>query len=1032
MTNTVCALWNGCLKSIQHCCLCLCTFCLFAGAVNAQADTLRKKADTTSIKGDSAVSVKDSATPAGIKDTAVITGKITDFSGKALENVTIMVKNAGRIATSAADGSYKITVPNPAGAILVFSLTGYPTTEQPVAGKATVNVSMKQDVANVLPEVVAIGYGSVKKSDLTGAVTRVGADAVKNQTGLVDPLQGLQGKVAGADIIIGNKPGDAGTVNIRGLNSITGPNTPLIVLDGAPYSGALSDINVHDIASFDVLKDASASAIYGSRGSNGVIIITTKRGVKGDRFSVSFDGYVGISKVLKRLDMMDGPTYAKYKRAAYPGRTDQEIFDPIALNAIRNNQYTDWQDVMFSGSGIQTDNNVSVDISGEKSSHKISLGYTNIGSILKNMSFERYTARFNGDVRLSDKFSIAYTAMYNHSIRDLGDNNTFKYGNVLDPLTKAYDDNGNPLFYPNGWYATVLHSNPLFDLEDINLERKNFRDRIFINVNLNWEILQGLSFKSSVTPDLQFIEQGEYWGPQSQDRQGAPRRAAYSKEDQKSITFTNQLNYKNEFGDHRLDVSAVQDAQTFSRTYLQLTGVDMPYYGKWYNVNEAPTDFSRASDYYRWRLLSYMGRVNYAFKDRYLLTLTGRYDGSSRLSRSNQWGFFPSAAFAWRIIQEPFMKNQKLFSDLKLRISWGNTGNTATSPYQTLGELGRYQYIFGDDASAIGYLPTSIPNPDLKWERLEEYNVGFDFGFLNGRINGEVNFYERNTHDLIFFRLLPYTSGYEGTLQNIGKTRNKGIEVSLNTTPVRSKDFEWNLNLTFAKNKNEIIDIYGNKQDDPGNKWFIGQPINVDWLYQYDGVWQEKDRAEAEKYGREPGNPKVKDINGNGTYDQGDLMILNRVPKWTGGLSSTIRYKNFDFNFYMYTRQGYGEVLGLLTDEAGSTRYGHLNVNFWTPENQSNSFPKPQVTNPQDLLVSSTYAFRDLSFIRLKTLNLGYRFSNKLSERVGLKSLRAYVTVDNPFLWTMNKLEVLDPENSRSYPEHPPMTTFIFGVNVQF
>ena len=545
------------------------------------------------------------------------------------------------------------------------------------------------------------------------------------------------------------------------------------------------------------------------------------------------------------------------------------------------------------------------------------------------------------------------------------------------------------------------------------------------------DIIKGLSFRTSLTPDFQFIEGGSYNSPYMNLM--SYNSLSYKKTTEKSLTFTNILKYDKQFGVHNLSMSAVHDMQTYSTDYLQLTGSDVPYYGKWYNVNEAPDIFGRTSSYSKWSLLSFMGRINYTLMDKYLLTLTGRWDGSSRLADGNKWDFFPSVALAWRINSEPFMQNIRTISNLKLRLSWGNTGNTAIGTYSTLGAFSKLPYVFGvNETSAIGYLPTELANPSLGWERTEEYNIGLDFGFFQNRISGTLDLYRRDTHDLLMKRLLPITTGYNETWQNIGKTRNSGVEVALNTVPFVNKDWEWTVGLTFAYNKNEIVELYDGVTEDRGNKWFVGKPLKVELLYKYDGVWQTEEAEDAKVYGYEPGNPKVKDVNKNGMYDQGDQFIFNKIPKLTGGLNTTLRYKNWDLNVYLYSRIGYGQTIGMLTYEAGSSRMNHIDVDFWTPDNPSKTFPKPVGSNAQPLLTQSDYAYRNLSFLRLKNVNIGYTFSKQVIEKIKASRLRVYLAVDNPFVWTFNDFEGLDPENCYSYDSHRPLTSFIFGLNLSF
>lgn len=960
-----------------------------------------------------------------------VTGKVTDSSGQPLPGVTVVVK--GTFNGTVTDGNGNFAIRNiPDDAVLIFSFVGMKSVEVAVNNQSFINVLLEQETLGI-EEVVAIGYGTVKKSDITGSVFQVSSEVLRTQAVTKDPIQILQGKVPGLDITAGNKPGDVSTPVIRGYNSINASNAPLIVVDGAPFAGRLNDINPSEIETIDVLKDASSTAIYGSRGANGVIIITTKRARMDGAVRFSYDGYAGVSKSLKDFNMMDGATWANYRRAANLGKTDSELFDQVQLGILEQRNFTDWQKLMFDGTGYETDHNFSISSSNKNLSNMIVIGYHKNQSIIDNMSFERFSARINGDLKITENLLLGYSTMASHSTRDNGSNIVFYWGSLLNPVTRAYDEDGNNLFYPSTFAEAYQQTNPLFEIDNRNLESKSLRDRIFFNMYAEWELLKGLKFRSSLTSDWQFVVDGNYFGPATSARLLGTNQLTYYKTSDKTITFTNILNYKKEVENHAFDVSLVHDMQKFKTDQIGLTGDNVAYYGKWYNVNEAPDIFSRASSYRDWALLSYMGRLNYSFLGKYLLTLTGRADGSSRLAEGHKWDFFPSAALAWRISSEPFMESSQSISNLKLRLSWGNTGNTAIDPYATQGALGKYTYIFGaSEEAAVGYLPTELPNIGLGWERTEEVNVGLDFGFFKNRINGTLDVYRRDTHDLLMRRSLPITSGYDNTWQNIGKTRNEGIELALNTVVVSSEKFEWNFNISVARNKNEIRELYNGKEDDPGNKWFIGQPLYVDWLYEFDGIWQLGQEQEAAVYGRKPGDVRVQDKNDSKTYDQEDMVIHNRIPKWTGGLSTSLRFGNFDFNAFAYTRLNYGEVIGVLTTEAGSSRNNHLVVDFWTPDNPSNTFPLPVNSNSQPLLVQSNYAFRDLSFVRLKNVNLGYTFPSEVLRHFKTETLRVYIAVDNPFVWTFNKFEGLDPENGKSYWDHRPLTTLLVGLNINF
>lgn len=956
-----------------------------------------------------------------------ITGSVMDERGEPIIGANIVEKNTTNGVITDVDGKFELIASEQA--ILQISYIGYIIQELSVKKQKTLSIILKEDTQN-LDEVVVIGYGQIRKSDLTGSVSQVRADVLSNQPVLHDPLQGLQGKVPGLDITIGNKPGDSSSPIIRGYNSINASNSPLIVLDGAPFGGKMSDINPSEIEAIDVLKDASSTAIYGSRGANGVIIITTKRGKMDGKVAISYDGSIGFSKSFKNFNLMDGDKWSDYLRASNPGKFDNELFTDV-LDVLNNKEYVDWQDEMFSGTGFQTDNNISVQVGKDNMTNLIILGYNKNQSIIENMWNERFSLRINGDIKLLKNLKMGYSTMLSHTNRSLGNDEVFRTGTLINPVTKIYDEAGKYKYYPSPHCVGFLQINPYYYISDEYLENKQSRDRIFLNLYADWNISENLNFRTSLTPDYQFIEEGNYNSPYINLM--TYNSLSYRKRSEKSLTFTNILNYKKRWGIHNIDASLVHDMQTYVTDYLQLTGENIPYYGKWYNVNEAPELFSRSSNYNKWALLSYMGRINYTLLDRYLFTITGRYDGSSRLADGNKWDFFPSVAFAWRILSEPFLQDIDAISNLKLRLSWGNTGNTAISTYSTLGSFSRQTYVFGmNDNAAIGYLPAELPNSSLGWERTEEYNIGIDFGFLKNRIEGSLDLYKRNTHDLLMQRNLPITTGYSSTWQNIGKTSNSGVEIALNTIPFVNKNWEWSVGLTFAYNKNEITELYDGQTSDYGNKWFVGKPLYVELLYKYAGVWQTDESETANEYGYEPGNPKVKDVNKNKKYDQEDQFIFNKIPKVTGGLSTALRYKNWDMNLYFYTRLGYGEVLPILTHEAGSSRFNHLDVDFWTKDNPTNESPKPIGSNSQNLLIQSDYAYKNLSFIRLKNVNIGYTFMPQIIEKIKANKLRVYMAVDNPFVWTFNKFEGIDPENGISYTSHRPMTSFVFGLNVSF
>jgi TonB-linked SusC/RagA family outer membrane protein len=960
-----------------------------------------------------------------------VTGKVTDQTGIALPGVSVVVKGTTTGVITDNGGNYILTS-IPEKAVLQFSFIGMKSMDMAVTGKSTINITLLDDAIE-LEEVVAVGYGTVKKRDLTGAVSNVSSETIMNQAKMNDAIQALQGQIAGADITSGNAPGATSSIHIRGYNSISASNNPLIVIDDAPFGGRLNEINPAEIEKIDVLKDASSTAIYGSRGANGVIIITTKRGNKSGKLSVEYDGYHGVGKSYSNFDMMNGEEYADYRRAAYIGVNNPTIFDDVQTRVLESGKSIDWQKQMFGGVSQKINHNLTVNMSNGKSRNMIVLGYNKDQGIVDNMSYERFTTRFTGDLELSKAFTIGYSTLLARSETNYGDASVWRFGTRIDPLSELYDENGLMKFYTNGWMQTFAHSNPLFDIKKENVDSKQLRNRLLGNLYASWTILNGLKFKTSVTYDNSSLESGAYFSPYSQNRQLAGNGANYSKPTENQITFTNILNYTNNIGkDHKIDASLVHDMQKYEYNSVGTAGFNIPYYGAWYNVNEAQLNITTQAGKNEWSILSFMGRINYGFKERYLFTFTGRYDGSSRLAAGNKWDFFPSAAFAWRIKEEQFMKSINFVTNLKLRLGYGVTGNTAIETYATQGQFGRYPYSFGTaEKSAIGYVPSLISNPNLGWEKTAEFNIGLDFGFFNNRLSGSADLYQRDTYDLLMTRNLPISSGYPDVWQNVGQTRNSGFELALQGVPIAKKNFKWTTNFTLSYNKNEIVKLFNGTEDSPGNKWFIGQPLYVEHIYKYDGVWQTGEADQAKLFSQIPGQGKYTDVNDNKKYDQADLFIYNKIPRWVGGFSTNLEYKQFDLGIYLYTRLDYGDRLGILTFELGGTRLNQLKGDYWTPENPTNVQPKPNAVG-DGYLMGSSFAFRDQSFIRVKNINLGYTIPASISNKIRSNKTRIYLAVENPYLWTKDEYVGLDPENANSEADARPLTTFMIGLNVKF
>lgn len=950
---------------------------------------------------------------------------VVDEKGLPIIGVEITGKNTFKGTLSNINGSFILDVtPDD---VIKFSHIAYKTLELPVASiKNNTIVLVEEDLK--IDEIVVLGYGTSLKRDVTGAVSSISSETIKNQSLVKDFIQALQGQIAGADITSENAPGDGSSIHIRGYNSLNASNAPLIVVDDAPYSGNFTDLNPNEIEKIDILKDASSTAIYGSRGANGVVIITTRRGTNRTKLTIEYNGYYGVGKSAGNFDMMNGETFLRYKTLS------GSPFDAIQERVIAKKKYTDWQQLMFSGISQKTDHTLALNMSGGKSRSSVQLGYNKEQGIIDNMTFERISGRFTGDLELTNEFTLGYTASITYSLRENGDANIWRNGTLLDPLTEVYDENGEMRFFNSGWNINSLHSNPIFDTKRENVDSQTKRNRMLGNAYFSWSLIKDLTFRSSLTYDYTGIEEGSYFSSTSQNRSGAPSSVYYRKPTESVMTFTNNLTYTKQLKKHDFKITFVHDMQRHNYDMVGATGFDLPYSGLWYNVNESQLNLTTQANKWEWSILSFMSRINYSYNNKYLFTFTGRADGSSKLAKGHKWGVFPSAAFGWRISEEQFLQKNDYLSNLKIRLGWGISGNTAIDAYATYGKLGRFPYNFGvtSDNSAIGYVPTEIDNPELGWERTAETNFGVDFGFFKNRFNGSVDIYQKNTFDLLMKRNLPVTSGYSEVWQNVGQTRNTGIEVSLQAVIISKKELSWKTNLTFNYNKNEIVELFNGTQDSPSNKWFIGQPIDVEWITKYVGVWQTNEAAEAALYSRIPGQSKLLDANNDKIIDLDDNFIFNRIPKITGGFSSTIKYKDVDLSIYLYSRLNYGRMLGIITvPDFGTANWNQLNYDFWTPENPTNNGPKPAETRDA-YAQGSTYAYRDLSFVRLKNINMGYTLPQHIGKKIRSNSFRIFVVVDNPFVWTKSDYIGIDPENCNSPLDARPLLSVAIGVNAKF
>ncbi|MGD9930343.1 MAG: TonB-dependent receptor [Mangrovibacterium sp.] len=961
-----------------------------------------------------------------------VTGRITDSSGEPLPGVTVLIKGTTQGTVTDGNGLYTL-MDVPADAVIIFSFVGMKSQEIPVGGKSSLDVVLEEESIG-LDEVVAIGYGTVKKSDITGSVGSIEADAIAATT-LTDATRALQGRVAGVNIEQNvGKPGGSYDISIRGLSSINNSNTPLYVIDGIPTTSGMNDLNPSDIEKIDILKDASATAIYGSRGANGVVIVTTKKGKTG-KFTISYDGYYGFRKAANLPDMMTGPEYVQWrtdlftKQGKSTDRSNTEFFTSEEWSIIDSGNYTDWIDLILRN-GVQTSNTVTASGGDENGSFALSLGQLKEEGTVPGEDFNRYNMRLNLNRKFGEKWEAGGGLYFTYSLRNEGSYETLRSTFRMPPVAYPYDENGQPRINA---YRQDYTTNPMFEYSKDGEIREHRRYRAFGNMYFQFEPIRGLTLRSQFSPQMIYKRDSEYYGLRAKNGgHGNPANtsAYYNTTDYFGYVWDNQLNYTKDIQKHSFNFSFIQSIQYDQWEAANQSAKNFPFNSLWYNLDAATlsdvtgsgTDYSQAS------LASFTGRLNYSYNGKYLFTATGRYDGSSRLAEGNKWAFFPSAAFAWRVSEEDFLKNSDKISNLKLRLTYGVTGNDAVDIYGTQSNVSQSNYNY-DGVLTSGYYKSGLANLDLTWEKTTEINLGVDYGFYKNRINGTIDVYRRDAKDLIMRRQLPQTSGWSSIWDNVGWVRNKGIELGINTVNIETKNFTWSTSIIFDTNKNEIVELYGEKKDDLGNRWFIGKPIQVNYDYEFDGIWQSDEADIAAKYGQTPGQVKVKDLNNDDKIDANDRKIIGqRTPKWSGSITNTLNYKNWDFSAYVYTRQGeqlYSTFVSSFMSLDGN--YNNVNVEYWTENNPSNKYPQPG--NKGNYF--NNYRYCDVSFIRVGNISLGYTVPKQTLSRWGVKKLRIYGSVTNPLTFT--KYPGYDPEwaDTNTWGEATGYASYLLGINLE-
>ncbi|MFD1255245.1 SusC/RagA family TonB-linked outer membrane protein [Mucilaginibacter terrae] len=969
-----------------------------------------------------------------------VKGTVVDSKGGTLPGVTVKVKGGLQATSTDVNGKFNINVPT--GSVLVLNYIGFDSKEVTVGSQTDISITLTEN-RQALEDVVVIGYGTKKKIDLTGTVNSLQSEEI-TRARATGTQEAMQGRLPGVDIKRGSgKPGSDFSIEIRGANSITGNTQPLYVIDGIPVgqnggaTNPVNDINPADIERIDVLKDASSTAIYGSRGSNGVVLVTTKRGSKGGA-KIIYDAYVGIVNPYHIPPVMDGPKFVDYVRdyfyelpraAAIRNNqpipttpiSDNNIFSATELTNIANGTYTDWVD-LIKRNGVSTNQNLSITGGDEKTNYFLAAGFQSYQGTMKAEVTKKYTLKAGIDKTLSSIFKAGGSIYTTFADIHPSSSEAFRSAYRLRPTGSAYNADGSERFFAYETEAQI--TNPLFDFR--NEIRQQQYIHVLPNIYAEATLFKGLRLRTSFSPDVTFQRQGQFNDTFSKTRLGTlPNSASSSSNQWVNYTWDNLLVYSNEIGRNKFDVTLGNSFEYHQQDFSSSSAAGLPFNSLWYNLQSATTVNGIApvvgviSGYSKQNITSYYGRANYTYNDRYLFTATIRADGNSIFAPGQKWGYFPSGAFAWIASQEDFLKDIKAIDLLKFRLSYGKSGNAALSnylqPYVTQERLGQTLYDF-NGVGANGLLP-ALGNQNLTWEKTDEYNAGLDMQMLNNRIGLQLDLYRKTTKGTLLNQRIPDGNGYSFIPNNLGTIRNQGIEVGINTVNVRSSKFTWNTNFNFAINRNKILELYGDGKDDIGNGLFIGKQSRVVYRYKIIGVWQNEELAAAKSFGRIPGQYKIEDISGPNGVPDGQISSVDRqivgsdMPKWFGGLTSTMNYANFDFSVTLYTRQGTFEnsvfLEQAMNGDQTRARFGAFDRDYWTPTNPSNTWANTAIE--QDGEARTVAQFQNSSYTKISNITLGYTIPKKVLSKVGIQGLRVYANAFNPFIFS--KFIGWDPEN---------------------
>jgi TonB-linked SusC/RagA family outer membrane protein len=997
----------------------------------------------------------------------VLTGKVIDIKSKIpLASASVHIQGSTNEVSTDEKGEFKIQTYKKFPIVLIVGLVGYQTKENVLNNADYVTIAL-QEATNQLNEVVVVGYGTQKKKEITGSIATVPGENLKQASSSMDNL--LQGSVPGLQVTQSSgQPGASTTVRIRGGNSITAGNEPLYVIDGFPFYNdntstqgiinanssaqgvnALSTIDPADIESIEVLKDASATAIYGSRGANGVVLITTKKGKKGFD-NVSYSAYAGQQHIIKKLSLMNATQFAGLMNDIQASQSLPPYYSGSQIDSFGTG--SDWQSAAFRSASIQN-HTISVSGGDNKSAYAISGNYFNQDGIIIGSGFKRYAIRTNYSRNVSDKFKIALNATASQSAQ-VGNSGTNISSILYLPPTV-------PIKNADGSYNTVnpFSSTPGNPIQDLLITQNQINvNRALGNFFAEYEIIKGLKAKVSVGADLINTKQNQF--APSNSSSGFATNGIATIGTNKVTTWLNEntLTYENTFNDkHSLSILAGYTTQSSKEESVTAGSQNFISNLPGYNsLQGGSVAILPVSGSYGWALDSWLARVNYSYLHRYNFTVTGRADGSSRFGANNKWGYFPSAGFSWNAKDENFLKDVKYLSNLNLRLSAGTTGNQEIGEYQSLVTLSPTNYFLNGTVQT-GFAPTSLGNPDLKWEKTTQYDLGADIGLFENRVNLTADVYYKKTSDLLISVPVQLSSGYAAALENAGSVQNKGIELALNTDNIKTRDFSWKTGVTFSINRNKVLSLNGQQSffaqiaDAYSDLLYklspvivkVGQPLGTIWGYQSNGIIQSGEDISKLPYyaNQKAGDRKYVDTDGNDTITANDKTNIGNVqPKFIYSFSNTFTYKNFDL--FIFFQGSYGnKVYNLLQEELELTNLGQngssVLLQRWTPTNPNNTIPRASYSPVAQVL--DRY-MQNGSYLRLKTISLGYTFSSHIIGKISAKQIRLYVSAQN--LLTVTKYTGYDPEVNTfgqnnllqgiDFGAYPNSRSFLAGLNVTF